>query len=632
MNLQKYFIFICAILFGLNMYSQTIGPWDVTELKQAPDWTTTNVSAVDGLTGILYESIDYLDNPVEVFAYYSVPSGTPPEEGWPAVIFVSGGLGEALPEAVEYWNGRGYAAISMDTFGDFPNNDPTPNPGPARSGVFNDWSLDVEDQWYYHAVAQVVRAHSLLASFTEINADKIGIMGASWGGTITGTVMGLDDRLAWALPIYGCGFLKGTTGVQGTAIGGGAKADFVMSNYDGSLFFNNVTFPTLFLTWIKDRHFDLSQNQQSSQAVQGSSGLMYIDGFGHGNLNWIEFEEPYIFAESVINGGVPLPEVGQPYVTEGINEVNVMITSQQEISSVRLLYTTDGDDVQQNLKTWNSVNATISNDIASADIPSNAEIVVFEITDSRGAFVTSEYLIVSNGDSGGGGDDAINLALNGSATQSATANGAEASRAIDGNTNGSFAGGSVIAASAGADGIWWQVDLGQEYSLGDIVIFNRTNSCCTNRLDDFTVLVLDGNGTQTYSKRFTAATINPSITIDVEGAIGQVVRVESHLTLTLNIAELEVYEDSTLGVQDIFNTGKFSMYPNPTFDNVSIDIKALKGDTAEIEILNYAGKTIYSEFVQKGNNTFDLSSFSSGLYVIKVSDGYETYTSKLIKK
>ena len=210
-SLHKQIIFTCVILFGLNVYSQTIGPWNVTELKQTPNWTTTNVDAVNGMTGILYESIDYPGNPVEVFAYYSAPSGTSPAGGWPAVIFVSGGNGDAFSNAVQYWNDRGYAAISMDTHGDFPNGSATPNPGPGRVGVFNDWTLpNIEDQWYYHAVAQVIKAHSLIRSFPEINTNKIGILGASWGGTLTGTVIGLDNRFAWALPVYGGGFLADT--------------------------------------------------------------------------------------------------------------------------------------------------------------------------------------------------------------------------------------------------------------------------------------------------------------------------------------------------------------------------------------------------------------------------------------
>ena len=207
LNGKSQITIIALIILASHGFSATIGPWDITELQQVPNWRTSNVAPVSGMTGILYESIEYLGNPVEVFAYYSAPSGTMPSGGWPAAIFVHGGGGTAFPEWVEYWNEQGYAAISMDVEGHYPTGTSTPNPGPSRVGVWDDYQLPIEEQWYYHAVAQVMKAHSLIASFSEVNVDQIGVLGASWGGTLTSTVMGVDSRLAWAIPIYGAGFL-----------------------------------------------------------------------------------------------------------------------------------------------------------------------------------------------------------------------------------------------------------------------------------------------------------------------------------------------------------------------------------------------------------------------------------------
>jgi hypothetical protein len=79
----------------------------------------------------------------------------------------------------------------------------TENPGPSRVGVFGDFEKPIEQQWYYHAVAQVVLAHSLIRSFPEVNVDKIGITGISWGGTLTSTVMGVDNRFKFVIPVHG---------------------------------------------------------------------------------------------------------------------------------------------------------------------------------------------------------------------------------------------------------------------------------------------------------------------------------------------------------------------------------------------------------------------------------------------
>jgi cephalosporin-C deacetylase-like acetyl esterase len=48
----------------------------------------------------------------------------------------------------------------------------------------------------YHALADTMLANSLLRSLPEVDATKIGVMGVSWGGVITSTVIGLDERVS----------------------------------------------------------------------------------------------------------------------------------------------------------------------------------------------------------------------------------------------------------------------------------------------------------------------------------------------------------------------------------------------------------------------------------------------------
>src|SRR5437588_585808 len=63
----------------------------------------------------------------------------------------------------------------------------------------------VAEQWPYHAVAAVVRAHSLVRSFPEVDADRTAVTGISWGGYLTCIVAGIDPRFKAAVPVYGCG-------------------------------------------------------------------------------------------------------------------------------------------------------------------------------------------------------------------------------------------------------------------------------------------------------------------------------------------------------------------------------------------------------------------------------------------
>ena len=81
----------------------------------------------------------------------------------------------------------------------------------------------------------------------------------------------------------------------------------------------------------------------------------------------------------------------------------------------------------------------------------------------------------------------VNLAFGAEATQSSTYQGGLASRAVDGNDHGVFNRGSVSHTGRGS-GAWWEVDLGEEAEITEVVLWNRTD-CCGDRLSDFHVLV-----------------------------------------------------------------------------------------------------------------------------------------------
>jgi len=79
-----------------------------------------------------------------------------------------------------------------------------------------------------------------------------------------------------------------------------------------------------------------------------------------------------------------------------------------------------------------------------------------------------------------------NVALGKAATQSSTYNGSTASRAVDGNTDGTLSRGSVSHTSSEANA-WWEVDLGAGHQILALRLWNRAD-CCAERLSNFYVL------------------------------------------------------------------------------------------------------------------------------------------------
>ncbi len=91
-----------------------------------------------------------------------------------------------------------------------------------------------------------------------------------------------------------------------------------------------------------------------------------------------------------------------------------------------------------------------------------------------------------------------------------------------------------------------------------------------------------------------------------------------------------VYENNALGTQDQNLENKLiSLYPNPVIDELNFDIPSSIG-VKNINILNMEGRLIKTI---KGNpKSIDLSSLSSGLYIINIDGNNRTYHYKIIKK
>lgn len=148
-----------------------------------------------------------------------------------------------------------------------------------------------------------------------------------------------------------------------------------------------------------------------------------------------------------------------------------------------------------------------------------------------------------------------NLAQGRYAVQSTVDSGwpAEPSRAVDGNVNGVYTGGSVAhTGSGGAPPAtsWWQVDLGGAQWLGAVQVWNRTDAGYTNRLKDFYVFVSEEPFT---SNDVNVLKVDPNVwnhlvtgeagrpTVVPVDHHGRYVRVQLTAAGYLDMAELQVY-------------------------------------------------------------------------------------------
>ncbi|GIW79404.1 MAG: hypothetical protein KatS3mg105_1211 [Gemmatales bacterium] len=109
-----------------------------------------------------------------------------------------------------------------------------------------------------------------------------------------------------------------------------------------------------------------------------------------------------------------------------------------------------------------------------------------------------------------------NIARQGKATQKNVDHGGVAERAIDGNKDGRYASGGQTHTKVTANP-WWQLDLGNEYPIDAVVIYNRTDGSLGNRLDGFTLKILDRANKPVFVKENNPAP-KPSVTLQIGGA------------------------------------------------------------------------------------------------------------------
>jgi putative heme-binding domain-containing protein len=101
--------------------------------------------------------------------------------------------------------------------------------------------------------------------------------------------------------------------------------------------------------------------------------------------------------------------------------------------------------------------------------------------------------------------DGRNLARQGKARQKNTSHGGEAARAIDGNTSGLYGDGGQSHTEEMTRDPWWEVDLGGEFPIESVVVYNRTEGQIGRRLDRFTLTVLDGSRRVIFERKGIAA-------------------------------------------------------------------------------------------------------------------------------
>jgi len=372
------------------------GLWNLDELRKPPrvEWLDK-----DGkLRRLLYDSEPYKGKPTRVFAYYAEPEKI--DGKLPAVVLVHGGGGTAFPEWASLWAKRGYIALAMDLAGHGEGRKRLPDGGPNQDDASRFQQHDIKDMWSYHAVAAVIRGHSLVRSLPQVDAERTAITGISWGGYLTCIVAGVDDRFKAAVPVYGCGFIHENSVWIPTF--GKMKDDWRktwVDNFEPSKFVGNAKMPMLFVNGTNDFAYPLDSYQKTYRLVKNHNVCVTVN-MPHGHSQGWAPKEIGLFIDQHLKKGKALVRFDDPGVRMEMKdgEIRVAINQWLGVERVALHWTTDTKGAWQKRK-WETRtfrrmvgNAT---DFFDVTLPNDRPLVYFlTAVDDRGATVSTEHVVM----------------------------------------------------------------------------------------------------------------------------------------------------------------------------------------------------------------------------------------------
>ena len=305
------------ILFSL-LFSSTLlqgNPKLLQQIEQLSDLTNApkihlvkGSKSSDNPRAIFFDALPWKGKSTRAYGWLGMPKSNGSKV--PAVVLVHGGGGSAFKEWVERWNEQGFAAISIAVEGQtdrkVDNDDGKkiwhrhPWAGPSRVGIFGDSDEPLTDQWMYHAVSQTILAHTLMRTLPEVDSSKVGLMGVSWGGIITSIVMGIDSRFAFAIPVYGCGYLNEADNHYKGALEN--NSDY-LNGWEAGLRLTKAKMPSLWFSWPGDKHFPMEILKKSYLKQTGPNVVSLVPDMGHGHRPAWSRPESYAFAREIVNSG-----------------------------------------------------------------------------------------------------------------------------------------------------------------------------------------------------------------------------------------------------------------------------------------------------------------------------------------
>ena len=349
--------------------------WNLQELAEPPVYLNAPFAdtKADGLQDILYEGVAVDGNKLPVFAYIGYPDSPMPDGGYPGIVLVHGGGGTAFPEYANLWRSYGYAVIAVDWY----NRHPVIKKEDGKDVCLSDrieMAGGMRDN-HQVRVANMILAHSLLRSLKNVNANRTGYVGLSWGSWYGAIVASVDDRFKFSLQIY-CGDCKKhlVNGIPLTETG---------SDIINGRFLHSVKIPMYWVSGTNDAHMSPATWQCAWEECPVGWNHSLVVALPHSHIGFT-FPVCRRVADYFLQGGTELPKLGGTKFESNVISAEILSEGKGIIETV-LCYTLDDNEVT-NERQWHRVPAERKGNMIFAEVPENAVQCFLSAYDEKSDF------------------------------------------------------------------------------------------------------------------------------------------------------------------------------------------------------------------------------------------------------
>ena len=274
-QLLLFAIIMACMTTGATAAGDPVFP-DVKALSSTP--LNARVLKTTEQDGIVIEEVQFHsemdgEKSVDIFALFGYPKGA---QHLPAFVWNQSSMAPAGPYFVELGAKRGYAVLCIDY----------PLRGYRSTGGYSVNGLEVGDDPrkapLAHCAIALLKGVTFLESRPEVDRDRIGMAGASWGGFMTTLMVGVDARLKVGSCFFGTGNLQ-----LGCAWFEGPCADPVYaerwrSTLDPAWRLAGVKTPISWCTGTNDNFYWMPALMKTYDTIGGPKHLGLIANWDHG--------------------------------------------------------------------------------------------------------------------------------------------------------------------------------------------------------------------------------------------------------------------------------------------------------------------------------------------------------------